>query len=346
MKLPIAKGTKRALLVEGGGMKGAFSGGVLHSLNLNLGPENFDLVVGVSSGACSAAYYVTMKNPEPVKSERALSVWYKELSGRQLISLLHPFRGKTFLDQEYLVDFIIRKKVRLESEFLGKKGLPEFRIAVSNLQSHSIEYVKATSQNIFELLKAATSLPIATRGKQILEGRLYSDAAILNPLPIHDLIEAGYREIIVVMNSPLAHISKPLSRMTSHFAFPRNWKIARLMRRLHHHNFNLARDVAQKPPKGVHIHTIAPDSSLPVSLTTTVRKKLFETVQLGIAKGEEGAIYLKKFFLKSTPKKSAKEVVNHSMKVVAKKAAKKKQTRKIATKAKSKTTISRKIMAK
>jgi predicted patatin/cPLA2 family phospholipase len=297
LKLPLAKGTKRALLVEGGGMKGAFSGGVLHSLNLYLGPQNFDLVVGVSSGACSAAYYVTMKNPEPVKSERALSVWYKELSGRQLISLLHPFQGKTFLDQEYLIDFIFRKKVRLESEFLGMKGLPEFRIAVSNLQSHSIEYVKATSTNIFELLKAATSLPIATRGKQWLQGKLYSDAALLNPLPIQDLIEAGYQEIIVVMNSPVAHISKPLSLLTGLFAFPRNWKIARLMRRWHHHNFNHARNIAMEPPEGIRIHTIAPDVSLPVSLTTTVRNKLFETVQLGTRKGEEAAAYLKSFFL-------------------------------------------------
>lgn len=302
MKLPLAKGTKRALLVEGGGMKGAFSGGVLHSLNQYLGPQNFDLVVGVSSGACSAAYYVTMKNPEPIKSERALSVWYKELSGRQLISLLHPFRGKTFLDQEYLIDFIFRKKVRLESEFLGKKGFPEFRIAVSNLHSHSIEYVKATSTNIFELLKAATSLPIATRGKQWLAGRLYSDAALLNPLPIQDLIEAGYKEIIVVMNSPVAHISKPLSLVTGLFAFPRNWKIAKMMRRWHHHNFNHARIIAKTPPNGIHIHTIAPDVPLPVSLTTTVRNRLFETVQLGTQKGEEAAAFLKDFFLGSQKK--------------------------------------------
>lgn len=33
MKIPIAKGSKRALLVEGGGMKGAFAGGALHALH-------------------------------------------------------------------------------------------------------------------------------------------------------------------------------------------------------------------------------------------------------------------------------------------------------------------------
>jgi len=322
LKIPEAKGTKRVLLVEGGGMKGAFSGGVLYSLNQFLGPQYFDLVVGVSSGACSAAYYVTMKDPEPIKSERALSVWYRDLSGRQLISLLHPFQGKTFLDQEYLIDFIFRKKVRLESEFLEKKGVPEFRIAVSNLHSHSVEYIKATSSNIFELLKAATSLPIATKGKQWLEGKLYSDAAILNPLPIQDLIEAGYKEIIVIMNSPIQHISKPLSLLTSMFAFPRNWKIARMMKRWHHHNFNHGRTIAKKPPEGIIIHTIAPDLPLPVTLTTTVRKKLYDTVQLGTKKGEEAASYLKNIFNLGPKLKNPK---NQLQVLISKKSSIKKQ---------------------
>ncbi len=296
MKLPIAKGNKRALLVEGGGMKGAFAGGVLHGLNSVLTAKNFDLVVGVSSGACSAAYYVTMDKPEPEKSKNALSVWYKELSGRQLISLFHPLRGKTFLDQEYLIDFIFREKVRLESENFETNGLPEFRIAVSNLQSHSIEYVKATTSNVFDLLKAATSLPIATRGKHKLEGVTYSDAAILNPLPLQDLIEAGYKDITVVMNSPMERVSEPLGFLTGLLAFPRNWKLSKLMREFHHHHFNDARRIAKEPPAGVKIHTIAPDDSLPVGLVTTIGQKLKETVDLGVQKGEDAARFLFEMF--------------------------------------------------
>ncbi|TGN06939.1 patatin-like phospholipase family protein [Leptospira ilyithenensis] len=307
MKLPIAKGAKRALLVEGGGMKGAFAGGVLHGMNGLLNATNFDLVVGVSSGACSAAYYVTMPKPEPVKSEKALSVWYSELSGRQLISVFHPFQGKTFLDQEYLIDYIFRNKVRLESENLEKDGLPEFRIAVSNLHSHTVDYVRATATNVFDLLKAATSLPIATRGKHKLDGTTYSDAAILNPLPLQDLIEAGYKSITVVMNSPIARISEPLGFIIGLLAFPRNWKLSKMMREWHHHHFNDARRIALEPPKGVQIHTIAPDDSLPVGLVTTVRKRLRETVELGVKKGEEASQFLLNLF--SLNKKKSKGTV-------------------------------------
>lgn len=286
-KLPKAKGTKRALLVEGGGMKGAFSGGVLYAWNRFLRPNYFDLVVGVSSGACAAAYYVSMPKEEPIKSEKALAVWYRDLSGRKLISFLHPFQGKTLLNQEYLIDFIFRKKVRLESETLDRKNVPHFVVAVSNLHTHSIEYIKATSANVFDLLKAATSLPIATRGKHWLNGKLYSDAAILNPLPIQDIIEAGYKEIVVIMNSPIRHISGPLTRLTSLLAFPKHRTIRKLMRKLHHFHFNTGREIAVKPPRGVKIITVAPDGPLPVKLTTTFRTKLYKTVLLGAKKGEE-----------------------------------------------------------
>ncbi len=285
--LPIASGRKRVLLVEGGGMKGAFAGGVLFGLAEKYSASEFDLVVGVSSGACSAAYYVTFVKSQMKLAENALAVWYRDLSGKKLISLLNPFRGKTFLDQEYLVDYIFRDKVRLPAENFGKKNHPEFRIAVSNLKTHGIEYVKATKDNIFDLLKAATSLPVATRGKQWLAGRLYSDAAILNPLPIQDLIEAGYKEIIVVMNSPLHHVSKPLGWWISHLAFPKRRKIRKMMRKLHHFHFNLSRTVAQKPPEGVKIITIAPSVYLPVSLVTTTKEKLFEAVSLGIEQGKK-----------------------------------------------------------
>ncbi|MDF3821391.1 patatin-like phospholipase family protein [Leptospira sp. 96542] len=300
--LPKARGSKRALLVEGGGMKGAFSGGVLYSWNKILQPNYFDLVVGVSSGACSAAYYVAMPNAEPGKSERAVGVWYKDLSGRRLISLLHPFQGKTLLNQEYLIDFIFRKKVRLENEGLDKKGIPPFVVAVSNLHTNSIEYIKATSNNIFDLLKAATSLPIATRGKHTLDGKLYSDAAILNPLPIQDLIEAGYKEIVVIMNSPIKHISNRISRFTSFFAFPKHRTIRRLMRRFHHHHFNLARKLVITPPKGIKIIPIAPDEPLPVQLTTTIRTKLYKTVLLGASKGEAALSLIKAHFAKTKRK--------------------------------------------
>ncbi|EMY70882.1 hypothetical protein LEP1GSC199_0229 [Leptospira vanthielii serovar Holland str. Waz Holland = ATCC 700522] len=91
----------------------------------------------------------------------------------------------------------------------------------------------------------------------------------------------------MIMNSPIRHISGPLTRLTSLLAFPKHRTIRKLMRKLHHFHFNTGREIAVKPPRGVKIITVAPDGPLPVKLTTTIRTKLYKTVLLGAKKGEE-----------------------------------------------------------
>lgn len=299
MNLPKAKKGAKALLVEGGGMKGAFAGGVLHSLNCILPAKNFDLILAVSSGACCAAYYATTPTPEPVSGEHTLSIWKYELAGKKLISVLNPFFGKTFLDQKYLIDYLFRKKYRILTENLGKKGLPELRIAVSNLQTRSVEYRRATKDNLFDLLKAATALPIATKGKYKIEGEYLSDAAILNPLPVEDLIEAGYKDITVVLNSPIEHLSPPLTSLSRFFSFPMDRKLSKIMKISHHTNYNIGRAIASNPPKGVRIYTIAPERKLPVGLITTKQSRLEETVELGKDIGRKAGEFLRRNLGKS-----------------------------------------------
>ncbi len=314
-RLPEARGNKRALLVEGGGMKGAFAGGVLYSMNCILPAQHFDMIVAVSSGACCAAYYASTPEPEPVTGDHTLSIWRHELAGNRLISVFNPLKGRTFLDQRYLIDYLFAEKYPLQAQNFEQYGLPEFRVAVTNLRSRTLEYVRATSSNIFPLLKAATALPIATRGRHDVEGRLCSDAALLNPLPVNDLIEAGYRDITVVMNSPSWSSSLPFSFLTGMVSFPRDWKMAKMMRRWHHHHFNLARSVASSPPNGVTIHTIAPEERLPVGLVTTNQEKLEKTVALGVEAGERAAHMLLQHFKKSGRKsrrRASRKVLSQS----------------------------------
>ncbi|HNI27333.1 MAG TPA: patatin-like phospholipase family protein, partial [Leptospiraceae bacterium] len=60
MDLPKAKKkNSTALIVEGGGMRGAFAGGALSAMCKYYPSKNFDLMLGVSAGSCSLAYYAT-----------------------------------------------------------------------------------------------------------------------------------------------------------------------------------------------------------------------------------------------------------------------------------------------
>ncbi|WCL48812.1 patatin-like phospholipase family protein [Leptospira sp. GIMC2001] len=301
MNLPTAKPNSRVLLVEGGGMKGAFAGGVLTSMNNLLPAQYFDLIVAVSSGACSAAYYATTPKPDPIRGEELLEIWRSELAGRRLIWILNPLRGRTLLDQNFLVDQLFRDKYPLSKENFEKQGLPEFRVAVYNLRKRRIDYIRANENNIFSLLKAATALPIATKGKHLVDGSLYCDAAIVNPLPLNHLIESGYKDITVVMNSPVLMQSTPLAGFTRFLSFPLDRKISRMMKKFHHFYFNQSRLISKKPPEGVKILTIAPREPLPLGLVTTKQRLLEESVEIGKAYGLE---YAEKILASSKSTKS------------------------------------------
>ena len=66
--------------------------------------RNFDIVIGVSSGACAAVYYVTEPPGDSLAIHRFLQVWRFELNGSKLMSYLNLLRGRQFLDQNYLID--------------------------------------------------------------------------------------------------------------------------------------------------------------------------------------------------------------------------------------------------
>ncbi|MBR31570.1 MAG: hydrolase [Spirochaetaceae bacterium] len=280
MKLPRAKGKKRALLVEGGGMKGAFSGGALHALHTFRSSEDYDLILAVSSGACSAAYYATTAASDGNELEKNIRIWRDDLTGWKMISPLNPLIGRPFLDQGYLVDYLFGHKYPINREWLAESESTPFYIAVTSMQRHQVEFIRATPDNLTDLLKAATSLPVATWGQHPMNGEQYSDAAILNPLPVEDLLQAGYKDITVVLNSPLKNLSPPVPRWLSALAFPGH-VMGDLMHRNHHVGYNRGRELLANPPRGVKFTIAAPKKALDVGLTGTSPRDLNAAVDQG-----------------------------------------------------------------
>ena len=275
-------------------MRGAFVGGVLASMIRHLPVSHFDLAVGVSSGSCSLSYYVTEPTGNPYAGTQFLNVWRHELTGSQLINYLNPLRGKTFLNQEYLIDELFGRKYRLKSERLNGDDVPPFYVVVTNLKTLAPEYIRATAENVLHLLKAATSLPIATRGKRKMGDSIYTDGGIIDPLPVQAVLDAGYRDLTVILTNPRDFRVPSFGRLTSLLAFPGNRGIRRTMRTVYHAQYNSSYDLINDPPEGIDIRIVAPDRMLPAQLIDTDVGLLNDTVDLGISAGHYAFIQKKK----------------------------------------------------
>ncbi|TGK18590.1 hydrolase [Leptospira fluminis] len=283
-RLPSASKNSKALVVAGGGMKGSFAGGALYALNQYLPSTFFDLILGVSSGSCAAAYYATGYETSPEEEVRTLDIWRKELVGNKLISLLNPFRGKTLLDQEYLIDYLFGTKYRLPAEYLEKKETSPFYVVVTNLAKARAEYVRATASNVLNLLKAATSLPIATRGKWKLEDQYFGDGGISDPIPVEKVIEAGFKDITVVLNSPKEDLSDPIPNFQGWLSYPSDRKLYHMITKVHHTMYNRAIGIIESPPANVKIRVIAPKVS-ELSMVSTSSRLLNRSVTRGMEAG-------------------------------------------------------------
>ncbi len=282
MNLPINQDkTSKVLIVEGGGMRGAFAGGVLSAMCKYYPVDNFDLVIGVSAGSCSLAYYTIEDEREPVSKKSILDIWKNELDGSKFISLFNFLKGKKPLDHKYLIDYLMGEKYKLRTEILHKKTTVPFYIVVSNLHTLLPEYVRASKDNLLQLLKAATSLPIATKGKEWLDQKLYSDGGVMDPIPIKAVIEAGYKDITVVLNKSRMHFSEPVGKIVSYLSFPTLPSVAKFLREKHHLAYNEAKAILNNPPRGVRIKILDPEQKIDIGLTTTNKKSLIQTVNHG-----------------------------------------------------------------
>jgi predicted patatin/cPLA2 family phospholipase len=90
-----------ALVVEGGGMRGVFSAGVLNAFGTT-GFDPFDLYIGVSAGACNLAAHLAEQHNRNYHVTTAYS------ATSRFINLLRFIRGGHYMDLDWLWDITIR----------------------------------------------------------------------------------------------------------------------------------------------------------------------------------------------------------------------------------------------
>ena len=180
---------KTALIVEGGAMRGAWAAGVLAYLQ-ECGRRQYDLVYAASSGACSAAYFVAdMWEP-------GLAIW-RELACN-VVRKSNFLRRKPIIDLAYLVDYVIRKRVPLSVELLQKMPT-RFFIVLTDCYTGEPVYFHACDDRVFAALRATSSMPLATRGFDYVDGQPFADGGVSDPIPLQRAIQDGATDITVVL---------------------------------------------------------------------------------------------------------------------------------------------------
>ncbi len=269
---------KKALVVEGGAMRGIFSTGVLDGfLEKNYNP--FDFCLGVSAGATNLAAWLCGQKGRNYK------VICDYSCRPPFISFAKYLRGGHALDLDWLWEITIRE-IRLDLAAFKERGIPFFIVA-TDAESGEAVYIRGEAENLEQQIKASCALPVFYRGFPEVEGRALSDGGVADPIPVIKAYEMGARDITVILSKPLGY-RKKRSRMVRLNALllkgrpglletmDKRWEV-----------YNRAIDFLERPPADCRVNIIAPPPEFEVGRLTKDREKLDAGYRMGLAAAGE-----------------------------------------------------------
>lgn len=198
---------KRALVLSGGGARGAFQVGVMKYLSeINWKP---DLICGTSVGAINAVAYGTgMSNDQLTNLWRTyhrkkmyrvtLPIIIRSLRSRKRFSPLSDTRPLKGLLMEHL---------KIEDL---RKSTTDILITALNMITGQIKFFNQHAIEIDHLM-AASAIPMLFPWHYI-DNEPYWDAGLMVNTPITPALEKGAEEIIVVLLSPVGAFKQKIPR--------------------------------------------------------------------------------------------------------------------------------------
>jgi len=191
------------LVVQGGGMRGVYSLGVLAALEEMGFGSSFDHIAGASAGAHNGTHFITGQ------ARYGVETYIDYLSNRHFIDLL---RANKQVDIDYLIDHVVRRTRPFNLPALVEASTV-LHIALTDVQDATAHYVtnRTPGIDLWEAFRATAAMPILYNQFVRVGDRLYLDGSLSDCLPLQRVVDCGCRYIVVVLTKPLSFRSKRVS---------------------------------------------------------------------------------------------------------------------------------------
>lgn len=253
------------LILEGGGMRGVFTAGVLdYFMDKDI---MFSDIYGVSAGSCHACSYISGQrhrafevNVDYLDDKRYCSLesllktgdlFGADMLYHQIPDILHPFDYDTY--NKYEGNFYA---VMTDCK-TGKPVYPK----ISDLHQDII-YIRASS-----------SLPLVSRMVEI-DGHFYLDGGISDSIPIRRAVKDGQRKNVIILTQPAGYQKSP--NKIAGLIRKRYWKYPALGKAVanRHLIYNKTLDYIQKEEAAGNVFVIRPIGPVNIGRIEKDRVKL------------------------------------------------------------------------
>lgn len=186
------------LVLEGGGMRGVYTAGVLEFfMDKNL---FFPYVIGVSAGACNAASYLARQK----ERNKRVNIGY--IGHPQYLSYKNLLRKRQLFDMDFIFNEIPTKHVPFD--FDTYLTSPErFIIGTTDVETGEPLYFEkgGTQEEAMTMLRASSSLPFIAPVVE-LNGKKLLDGGISNPIPVKKAQQDGNEKLVLILTRNLGYM--------------------------------------------------------------------------------------------------------------------------------------------
>lgn len=257
-----------AIVTNGGGMKCAYSAGVLYTLARDYNLKDPEMLIGSSGSSGSLAYYLAGQY-EDIKT-----IWTELLTSKKFVNIRRFWR---IMDINYLIDGIFKKQVPLNSENVNNSETKLFIAATEYKTGQSYFFLNSPENNIFESLRASKAVPIAFNKKVNIRETAYIDGTISSPILVNikKAISEGANNLIVICDyTDLSLFTKIYWRIYSIFV---NKNIAKVLK-----NYLSQKKIRSEDFKSINMVIVRPSRKLKITPLDNKKEHLEEAFDLGV----------------------------------------------------------------
>ena len=192
---------KIGLVLEGGGMRGLYTAGVLDGLtDARWMP---DYVVGVSAGAGNAASYLSGQRG------RNLRINTGYLKDKRYLSFRNFLRTKSLFGMDFIFNEIPNMLDPFDYQAFADCPCA-FEVGVTDVKTGKPAYLdkKTMEQGDFTALRASSSIPVFSPIVKLGKGA-YLDGGTSDPIPVERAFQWGCGRVVVVLTRERGFQKKP-----------------------------------------------------------------------------------------------------------------------------------------
>ncbi|HEY4279272.1 MAG TPA: patatin-like phospholipase family protein [Conexibacter sp.] len=212
-----------ALVIEGGGMRGAVATGMVAGLEgLGLG-DAFDSVYGTSSGAIAGAAFLARQTATGARA------YYEDLVDGPFINYRRALRGGPLVSLDYLFNWVIPNVRRFELRRCLDSVIP-FTVVATRLGADgecTPDYLTGFTDedDLLSALRASCTIPLACGPPMAIRGGTYVDGALTESIPVRAAFGAGGSgerptHALVLLTRPEGELRRPPNLLERRLLYP------------------------------------------------------------------------------------------------------------------------------